>query len=160
MSTDSRSPLTGFESSSRRRRCDSVQMSVESILSVLIGFAGLSISGRLARRLYSPLMSVLAVATVGVGSSLVSDLATANSVVPALSLAIVAIVMTRVVPKTEGSKGSSVRRWIAVLLVAAAAMVVQRGGLTLGDRLNLIDPLWSSANGLFATSPALYLAGL
>ena len=97
-------------------------MDAVSVLSIVIGSLGLLISGVAAGRLYSPLMSVLAVATVSVGSSVLIDVFWPHSLGPSLSLACVAFAVAAALREPD-----STRRWIAVSIVATAALAVQRG---------------------------------
>ena len=107
-----------------------------------------------ARRLYSTPTSLLAVVTVAAGSVLLPDVVSEPSIMRALSVAIVAIAMLILI--ATGSTGS----WRVVAIVAVAALALAgRGGLTAaGGGRGPIDALWSAPAGLFATSPAIYLA--
>lgn len=129
-----------------------------TIAAVVLLIAGLIASYAAARRLFPAHVSLLAVVTIAAGSFLIGELVRGPSIAAALSIA--AVGLTLVVAAWNSKVSTASWRWIVVVFVAALVIALRGGLMTTNAGSGPIDALWSLPDGLFATSPAIYLAAL
>lgn len=131
------------------------------MMGLLAGVAGLGVSCVVARRLFSAWLSLVATATVAGGSFVLWYLIREPGTIHPFSIAAAAVACWCWVRlRAEDARRP---RWLIVLgaaaAIAAIALRCQAGFVQLGTP-RVAELLWSSRSGLFAWSPALYLAAL
>jgi hypothetical protein len=130
-------------------------------LGLAAGLAGLCLSYLLVRRLFTPWLSMLATVTVAAGSFVAWYLFREPGTIHPFSIAAAAVACWSWMRSREAA-GSRRTGWLALCGAAAVAALALRvhAGLVHPGTPGMAELLWSSRNGLFAWSPALYLAAL